>query len=294
MNQQYSKILKKAKKALIHGGLIVFTALILAIILRVFFFSSFKVPSSSMEPAIVAGDFIIVNKQIPGPRIIKNFFSLQEGEKPDITRLSGFRKISRNDVLVFNLPYQGDFTQPDLNVYYTKRCIALPGDTLLIDNGYYQVKDFSDILGNYENQLELSARPDVSFNPNIYNCFPHDPAYSWNVKHFGTLYLPEKGCRLALDTLNVKLYRNPIQYETGKSLRIENGYILLGDSIIDNYTFRQNYYFMSGDHVMDSADSRYWGLLPEDHIIGKVAFIWKSKDIHSGKYRWKRFFKTVR
>ena len=69
---------------------------------------------------------------------------------------------------------------------------------------------------------------------------------------------------------------------------------MLNDSIIDSYTFTTNYYFMAGDLVRDSRDSRYWGLLPEDHIVGKAAIIWKSVDPYSGDVRWERVMRTVK
>ena len=84
-----------------------------------------------------------------------------------------------------------------------------------------------------------------------------------------------------------------IAYETDKNVSVAQGRVFLNDSLISAYTFRQNYYFMAGDLVADSKDSRYWGLLPEDHIVGKVAFIWQSKDKNTGMRKWKRFFKTI-
>ncbi|MDR0542556.1 MAG: S26 family signal peptidase, partial [Dysgonamonadaceae bacterium] len=96
---------------------------------------------------------------------------------------------------------------------------------------------------------------------------------------------------LIMDTVNYLLYKKPITYETDKPLELRNGRVLLGDSAINAYTFTMNYYFMAGDYIFDSVDSRYWGLLPEDHIVGKAVMIWKSK----GKkgFRWKRFLKAV-
>jgi signal peptidase I len=70
--------------------------------------------------------------------------------------------------------------------------------------------------------------------------------------------------------------------------------ILLDDEPVNNYTFRQNYYFMAGDHIFDSNDSRYWGLLPEDHIVGNTAIIWQFKSVQTGKHQWNRFFKTIK
>jgi signal peptidase I len=94
-------------------------------------------------------------------------------------------------------------------------------------------------------------------------------------------------------TLNFYLYNNLLFYECNKIVKFLNGDILIGDSIVQNYTFQKNYYFMAGDWPLNSMDSRYWGLLPEDHVVGKVAFVWKSKDMKTGKHRWKRFFKSI-
>jgi signal peptidase I len=75
--------------------------------------------------------------------------------------------------------------------------------------------------------------------------------------------------------------------------QLKTALFFLSDSIINKYVFRYNYYFVAGDWVLDSYDSRYWGLLPEDHIVGKVSFIWNSKDITTRKTRWKRIFKKL-
>lgn len=91
------------------------------------------------------------------------------------------------------------------------------------------------------------------------------------------IYIPISGDTICLDILNIKLYKRPIYYETGKQITIKNGDVLLGDSTVNKYVFKHNYYFMAGDWSLNSNDSRYWGLLPEDHIVGKVSFIWNSK-----------------
>jgi signal peptidase I len=281
-------------KNCLYWFFIVLSGILLAIILRVFFFAAYVIPTPSMEPAIIPGDKVIVNKLIPGPRIIRNFFSLHKGEKPDIKRLKGVRAIRRNDVLIFNFPYS-DWSRLDLdmNVFYAKRCVAIPGDTFLIENGIYKVKNANDRLGNYERQQQVSRMNPDAFRPEIYRCFPYDDRYGWNIKDFGPLYLPCKEDTLPLDTLNIVLYKNLIAYETGKNISVAQGRIFLNDSLITAYTFRKNYYFMAGDYVPDSRDSRYWGLLPEDHIVGKVALVGQSIDKQTGKRRWKRFLKTI-
>ena len=105
-----------------------------------------------MEPVIVPGDFVFVNKLLLGPRIYRNLDFLK-GEKSPVKRLWGFRKIKRNDVLVFNYPYSDEsILDFDMNVFYVKRCVAIPGDTFYIENCIYKVKNSPETLGNYENQ----------------------------------------------------------------------------------------------------------------------------------------------
>jgi signal peptidase I len=268
--------------------------ILFAILLRVFLFATYVIPTPSMKPAIIPGDKVIVYKMIPGPRIIRNFFSLHKGENPDVIRLKGTRAIRRNDVLIFNFPYSDwNRLEMDMNVFYAKRCVAIPGDTFYIEDGIYKVKNCSDTLGNYEAQYRFSQKNQESISSEIFNCFPHDDAYRWNVKSFGPLYVPRKGDTLSISPKNVKLYRNLICYETGNILSLKNDTVYLNSEPLQSYIFQQNYYFMAGDLTFDSRDSRYWGLLPEDHIVGKVAFVWQSKDKHTGKRRWERFLKTI-
>jgi signal peptidase I len=278
----------------LKSGLITFLiAILLAILMRVFLFASFKIPSPSMEPAVKAGDFIIVNKQIPGPRVYRNF-KFKEGAKVETRRFKGIRKIRRNDVLVFNYPYtHWGKLEMDLGVNYLKRCVAIPGDTFYIENGFYKVKNVAEALGCLFRQEELAQKNQPDFEPVIWKCFPQDTAHNWNIKDFGPLYVPKAGDTLPIDTLNYRLYKNLIEYETDKPITLKDGAIYRGEEKINRYTFQQNYYFMAGDYLFDSKDSRYWGLLPEDHIIGKAIIVWKSIDKDTGKIRWERTFKTI-
>jgi signal peptidase I len=264
---------------------VVVIAIALAVSMRVFLFASFKIPTPSMEPAILPGDYIIVNKQIPGPRVYSHFPKVRIDGKVVTKRFQGIRAIRRNDILVFNFPYHAgwDKIDKDLSVNYVKRCVAIPGDTFYIENGIYKVRNCTNILGNREAQLAFSKRKPEDIPPEIFRCFPHDSIYDWNVKSFGPLYVPKKGDTIRINSTNILLYRNPIRYETGKEIP-EN---------LQTYVFQQNYYFMAGDLVSDSRDSRYWGLLPEDHIIGKAVLVWKSVEPETGKIRWKRIFNTM-
>ncbi|MDR0537310.1 MAG: signal peptidase I [Tannerellaceae bacterium] len=262
---------------------------------QIFFAATFKIPSDSMTPGIIAGDNVMVWKPAIGARLF-NIFSAAEGEQVKIYRLPGYRKIRRNDVLVFNYPYpnHGGKIEMHLLKYYIKRCVALPGDTFYIDNGFYKVKGRPDTLGASLRQGELALAPDSAFSPELFNCFSPNAAQQWTMKNFGPIYIPRKGSLVSVDTANISIYKNLIEYETGKAVESKDGNVTMDNATLVSYTFTKNYYFMAGDEVLNSRDSRYWGLLPEDHIVGKAAFIWKSKDPHTGKYRWERLFKAVR
>ena len=288
--------IRRILKTTFQGIIVLLISVVLALLLRIFLFASFKVPSQSMFPAIEAGENILVNKLIPGPRVYKNF-GFRDGKKAETRRFKGVRAIKRNDVLVFNFPYTEGLNkiEMDLSVNYVKRCVAIPGDTFYIENGIYKVKNVSETLGCFAHQQQVSRTQSFYFKTGIYQCFPHDTIhYNWNIKDFGPLYIPKKGDQLKIDTINYRLYKNLIEYETDKKIQLAQGQIYLGDQLLDTYSFRMNYYFMAGDQVLDSKDSRYWGLLPEDHIIGKAWLIWKSQDPHTKKFRWKRFFKFVK
>jgi signal peptidase I len=249
-----------------------------------------------MEPAIMAGDYILVNKQIPGPRVYRDIHNIRENGKVQTKRFKGIRAVRRNDILVFNYPYSDwNCLDLDVNVNYVKRCVAIPGDTFYIENGIYKVKNCPDALGCTFRQVELSKKTKEELRGTYWDCFPANSThYNWNVKNFGPLYLPKKGDNMAIDTVNCHLYGKLITYETGKPLGCKDGLIFLGDSLITHYVFELNYYFMAGDLIFDSRDSRYWGLLPEEHIVGKAVIVWKSKDERTGKIRWERIFRILK
>jgi signal peptidase I len=275
------------------GILFIMTAILMGIIIKIFFICFFEISSSSMEPTLVSGDYVLVNKMIAGPRIYRNI-DFMKGKNFAVKRLKGFRKIQRNDILVFNYPYSTpNKLKADLNKFYVKRCVAIPGDTFHIENGIYKVKGHTDTLGLYQKQIQLSQIKENELRKEIFHCFPQDTIFNWNIKYFGPLYVPKKGDEISMNLKNILLYINLIDYETEKMIEFKNEKLYLNGKVLLSYTFRNDYYFMTGDRIFDSNDSRYWGLLPEDFIVGKVSLIWTSKDLQSGKFRWDRFFKNV-
>lgn len=257
----------------------------LFVVMQIFLFSSFKIPSNSMEPGLIAGDYVLVNKLIPGARLFNVFASLR-GEQVQIVRLPGLREIRRNDVVVFNYPYPNNLDRIEMHMmkYYIKRCLGLPGDSLSIVNGYYRVNGIFEPVGNTEGQELFSVQSNKMLkDAGLYWSFPKDSLISWNVKNFGPLYLPRKGDVIDMNRENISIYRKLIEWETGQKL----------DPRIVSYTFQKNYYFVAGDRIEDSQDSRYWGLLPEEFIVGKATFIWRSMNPQTRGVRWDRICSRI-
>jgi signal peptidase I len=124
--------------------------------------------------------------------------------------------------------------------------------------------------------------------------FPHDQAYPWNLEYFGPLTVPAKGARVDITPSNLPLYRRIIEAYEGKPVEVKGREVWIDGKAAASYTFEMDYYFMMGDNRHNSADSRYWGFVPEDHIIGKPRLIWLSRDKDYGGIRWNRMFRVVR
>ena len=124
--------------------------------------------------------------------------------------------------------------------------------------------------------------------------FPHDARYPWNMEFFGPLTIPQKGETVEINSLTLPLYRRIIEAYEGNELEVSGDRILINGQEATTYTFRMDYYFMMGDNRHNSADSRYWGFVPEDHVIGKPRLIWLSVDKEYGGIRWNRMFRIVR
>lgn len=254
----------------------------------------YPVPTMSMYPTIIPEDHIVTHKFIFGARIYTNM-EMGENEKLESIRLPGLRKIRRNDVLVFNHPYgyQWGEIKFRINNVFCKRCIALPGDTLSILNGYY-INHLGDTMGLKTEQRKLSRIPETYIDSVTLRTIPLDTTrYRWTVKNFGPLYIPRKGDEIILDSINFILYKSVVEYETNNRVKLERGELFLGDKPLSKYRFNENYYFMAGDNVMASQDSRYFGFVPEEFVIGVVPFIFYHKNRKTGEIKFNRTFKSL-
>lgn len=127
--------------------------------------------------------------------------------------------------------------------------------------------------------------------------FPSNENYPWNVDNFGPLKIPKAGETINLTTENLPLYRRIIDVYEEHDLEVKDSTIYIDGNAANTYTFKMNYYWMMGDNRHNSADSRYWGFVPEDHVVGKAVFIWMSLNKDKGfpsNIRWNRIFSTIK
>ncbi|MBR4850267.1 MAG: signal peptidase I [Alistipes sp.] len=124
------------------------------------------------------------------------------------------------------------------------------------------------------------------------DAFPHNEKYAWTQDNFGPLWVPQKGATIELSVDNLPLYERIIDQYEGHDLKVEEGKIFIDGVEATTYTFAMDYYFMMGDNRHNSADSRFWGFVPEDHIVGKAEFIAFSKG--EDGIRWNRIFNKIR
>jgi|TARA_B110000008_G_scaffold26237_1_gene23595 signal peptidase I len=127
--------------------------------------------------------------------------------------------------------------------------------------------------------------------------FPHNENYAWNIDNFGPIKIPEAGAKVDLTITNLLIYKDIIERYENNKLEIIDNQIYINDELSENYVFKMNYYWMMGDNRHNSADSRFWGFVPENHIVGKALFIWMSWDKNAKglkKVRWNRLFTSVK
>jgi signal peptidase I len=121
--------------------------------------------------------------------------------------------------------------------------------------------------------------------------FPYDTTYGkWTIDNYGPLYIPEKGHTIPLDDKHFKRYERVIRAYEGNKVEVKAGVIMINDQPATTYTFKQNYYWLMGDNRHNSLDSRFWGFVPEDHVVGKASLIFFSWE--NGP-RWNRLFKLI-
>lgn len=259
--------MKKALKMRLERWLCVFLWIWLAIPLvycvgRVFLVDRFMIPSDSMMPEFEPGDVIWAQKWSYGPRLYRSLDF--DGPYPDSFRLPGIGKIRVGDIVVFNTPVSPlhvDSVWFTINDVCCKRLVGAPGDRIGAVDGHVWNDRILKPLGNSEMQEDLRWTWDgLYILSEKFNVFP-ESGNGWTIKNWGPVVVPAKGMTVNLDSSSMRgLYRRAIEYEMQGTL----------DSAVNTYTFTHDWFFFLGDNAPNSQDSRYFGFVPDDFLIGIV------------------------
>ncbi|WP_374950365.1 signal peptidase I [Mucilaginibacter sp.] len=164
----------------------------------------------------------------------------------------------------------------------TDYVMIIPTDSYNEFKGYSNIKSIKPVIATRG-----------TFDPAIY---PHNEKFKWNLDNYGPLLMPKKGMTIALNDSTIALYKRDIELYEQNKVEVKGKDILINNKKANSYTFKMNYYWMMGDNRHNSEDSRYWGMVPEDHIIGKAMITFMSSDSTASplkRIRWERILKPI-
>lgn len=275
---------------------ILILTILIAVFLKTCVVEAYRIPSASMENTLLVGDFLLANKFIYGAQSPK-YIPFTSIELPPL-RLPAITVPRRGDVLVFRLPEYAQERYPSFSTSYVKRCVAIPGDTISIVNRKVIVNGEAIAQPQYAKKGTRSIFPEGYGDSRI---FPKGSKY--NEDNYGPLVVPRQGDTLHLDHDTFMAAKGVVEHE-GHDIRLgPENHVTIDGIVQARYVVQKNYYFVIGDNRDNSLDSRFWGFVPEDFIIGKAFLIYWSWDEGSsvssfwsrlGKVRWDRLGMIVR
>ncbi|TVQ85723.1 MAG: signal peptidase I [Bacteroidetes bacterium] len=283
-----------------------FAAVLLAVWVRIFLIEIYTIPSASMENTLLPGDRVLVFKLAYGPALPRSPFDIpwfnvlflvsdkaKQRFQEDwwaFRRLKGLGLPGHNDVMVFR-------SLQNRHEFFIKRCVGLPGDTLEIINNYLNKEinntDITALLkNNFVHRVNEFIGYDSIIIPN--QIFPYSDFYNWSKTNYGPLRVPYKGMTFPLNDSLVALYGNVFTEIEGVDLMAvsENAVSPSTGAVKEFYTFQNDYFFFLGDNRNASYDSRYFGFIPEQNIVGKAVLV--LFNFRDGNFTKKRWLKKIR
>jgi signal peptidase I len=294
--KQGKKSKTKKSKSREYLDALVFAAIV-AFIVKLLLFEAYRIPTGSMENTLLVGDFLLVTKFTYGATTPRNvpFTDI----RVPYFRIPGFKSPKLGDVVVFDYPGDRDEVESKEVMNYIKRCVGTPGDTIqVIERVLY---NNGKIVPNApDGKFDTFHRPAKEPNPRI---FPKGSG--WNEDNYGPLRIPKEGDLIKIDTSNYDRWRIFVMREGYKiELKPDKKVYVDGAELPDGiYKVKRDYYFMMGDNRNNSADSRYWGFVPKQNIVGEALMIYWSWDANIsfadffkliGTIRWDRIGSLVR
>lgn len=265
---------------------ILLLAFLFIILIKSFFLSAYEVPTSSMKNALYDGDFILVSTasyNIATPNRLP-FTSV----RLPVINLIPLSDPERNDIVVLEMPAVLFNEGSEEVTNYVKRVIGLPGETVSLTKGNVHVNDnLLKEAGSVRQPNQLSADHLITDT----DIFPSKE--NQNRNNYGPYYIPKKGDTIEVSPNNISDWHYLINRDLNKkSVSVEGTVITIEGKPVNQYVYKNNFYFLLGDNRENSIDSRYWGLIPESVILGKAIMVYFSKS-KSGKIRFNRLLNII-
>lgn len=259
------KISPKTEKIIYMASIVVIVLCMIPVLYgfgRAFVCDRFITKGESMEPSMHTGEPMYVKKWIMGARIYTKFDF--ETDELHCFRMPGFRKLRVGDVAVFNYPFGWKNREIGfkINYVYAKRCVGAPGDTLSVVDSHYKNSSCDDVGIPQSSEQFLSMLPDSLLleSKSLRAGQFASEHRNWTIKNMGPIVVPGRNVTVLLDSLALRHYELVLKYENES----------LDELYGKEYTFKEDYYFFAGDNVANSRDSRYFGFVPEDFVVGVI------------------------